>query len=206
MNTKIVNALLFAAGAAIGSIVTWQLAKETYRKRTAEEIQSIRDYYKGRYDGPQQSEPVKGDTEGRNDIREGEASPGGRFKEVVTQYNELTEPYTSYGSENPEYEPDTEPYVIRPEEFGECEGFEPVCLTYYQSDDILAYDNGQIVQDVDMVVGDFKDHIGDYEPDAVHIRNEWNMRDYEILVSELTYAEARSRSPHQMEVEWDAMN
>lgn len=205
MNTKIVNALLFAGGAALGSIVTWQLVKETYRKLAVEEIQSIRDYYKGRYDGPQQSEPVRGDTEERNDIRESEVSPGGRFKEVVTEYNKLTTPYTSYGAENPEYESDTEPYVIRPEEFGECDGFEPVCLTYY-ADDILADNGGHIIQDVDMTVGDFKEHIGDYEPDAVHIRNEWNMRDYEILVSEQTYEEAVSRRPHQMEVEWDEMS
>lgn len=202
MNTKIVNALLFAGGAAIGSIVTWQLVKETYRKIALEEIQAVRDYYKGKYDGPQQSEPTQGDTENRVSYTEPTRS---RFDESVREeYETLTQPYIPYEAQGTEYT--TEPYVISPDEYGNCEGFTPKSLIYY-ADHILAdAKTNQIVQDAEMVVGDFEEHIGDYEDDAVHIRNEWNMTDYEILCSEKNYSDVPP-TPHQMEVEWgDEMN
>lgn len=199
MNTKIVNALMFAGGAVIGSIVTWQLVKETYRKIANEQIQETRDYYKGKYDGPQQSEPT--DIHPVALERHGEREDtGARIQERKT-YEEIASNYIQPESQmGVEYT--TEPYVISPEDFGECDGFQTVCLTYY-ADKILAYDkDDQIVQDADMIVGDFEEHIGDYEDDAVHIRNEWNMTDYEILCSEKKYSEISNRDPHQMEVEW----
>lgn len=201
MNTKIVNALMFAGGAVIGSIVTWQLVKETYRKIANEQIQETRDYYKGKYDGPQQSEPITDNVDKSTIARAvNPEQVEARIKERKT-YEEIASNYI-HPENQMGVEYTTEPYVISPDEFGECDGFQTVCLTYY-ADKILAYDkDDQIVQDADMIVGDFEEHIGDYEDDAVHIRNEWNMTDYEILCSEKKYSEITNRDPHQMEVEW----
>ena len=186
MNTKIVNAVMFAGGAVIGSIATWQLVKETYRKIANEQIQETRDYYKGKYDGPQQSEPT--DIHPAALERHGEREDTGARIQERKSYEEIASTYIQ-PEDKMGVEYTTEPYVISPEDFGECDGFQTVCLTYY-ADKILAYDaDDQIVQDADMIVGDFEEHIGDYEDDAVHIRNEWNMTDYEILCSEKKYSE-----------------
>lgn len=42
--------ITFVLGAAIGSLVTWKLIEEKYRKIADEEIESVRKYYKDRYD------------------------------------------------------------------------------------------------------------------------------------------------------------
>lgn len=197
MNTKLVNALLFAGGAAIGSILTWQLVKETYKKLAEEEIASVKEYYKGRYSEPQQSEPTKGDTE--VPVRSHRHDMTSEEKETVHRYSELTRSYVPVENEQ-DVEYVTDPYVIAPELFGEREDYETKSLTYY-ADGILADDRGNIVTDADDVVGtDFKDHFGDYEDDAVHIRSEWAQCDFEIIAVEANYADIRPGNPHQREV------
>lgn len=202
MNTKLTSALIFVGGAAIGSIVTWQLVKEAYRKLAEEEIASVREHYKGRYDGPQQSEPTKGETNKSEYLSKREITK--EEQEMVTNYSNLTKPYISPETEQ-EIEYDSEPYVISPDLFGELPDYNAVSLTYY-ADGVLADDEGNVMTDADDVVGkDFADHIGDYEPDAVHIRNDWNQCDYEILAVNDRYADISHNNPHQMEVEWDEM-
>lgn len=202
MNTKLTSALIFVGGAAIGSIVTWQLTKETYRKLAAEEIASVREYYRGRYEGPQQSEPTKGETNKSAYLSKRE--PTKEETEMVTNYSNLTKAYTSPENEQ-EVEYETEPYVISPDLFGELPDYNAVSLTYY-ADGVLADDEGNVMTDADDVVGkDFADHIGDYEPDAVHIRSDWNQCDYEILAVTDRYEDIHKKDPHQMEVEWDEM-
>ena len=42
MNTKIVGALAFLAGAAVGSVVTWKVVKTKYDQIIQEEINSVK--------------------------------------------------------------------------------------------------------------------------------------------------------------------
>lgn len=202
MNTKLTSALIFVGGAAIGSIVTWQLVKESYRKLAEQEIASVREYYKGRYEGPQQSEPTQGETNKSAYLSKREITK--EETEMVTKYSTLTDAYISPENKQ-DVEYDTEPYVISPDLFGELDGYETMSLTYY-ADGVLVDDQGDVMHDADDVVGkDFAEHIGDYEPDAVHIRNDWNQCDYEILAVTDRYADIPHADPHQMEVEWDKM-
>lgn len=92
-----------------------------------------------------------------------------------------------------------EPYVIDPSEFGMEDEYESVSLTYY-SDGILADDVDDLV-DVENVGEDFASHFGDYEEDAVHIRNDELKIDYEILKDERSYKEAMKGKPQPPEVE-----
>lgn len=202
LDSKLVSTLLFIGGAAIGSVVTWQLVKETYRKMAEEEIASVKEYYKGRYSEPQPSEPTKSDTEVPVRAHRHDMTP--EEKETVYRYSELTRSYVPTDEEQ-DVEYVTDPYVIAPELFGECEGYETKSLTYY-ADGILADDKGNIVDDADDVVGtDFKDHFGDFEDDAVHIRSEWAQCDFEIIAVETRYSDIKPRNPRQMEVKWDDM-
>ena len=45
MNNTFKNVLIFAAGAFIGSAVTWKLVKTKYEKIAQEEIDSVKDFY-----------------------------------------------------------------------------------------------------------------------------------------------------------------
>ena len=41
MNNKLIGAIAFVTGAAVGSIVTWKLVETKYRKLAEEEIASV---------------------------------------------------------------------------------------------------------------------------------------------------------------------
>ena len=79
------------------------------------------------------------------------------------------------------------PYVIDPNEFGECD-YSTVSLTYY-ADDVLTYDeDDEIVVDRDDIVGnDAVNHFGEYEADSVFVRNDARKCDYEILYDQRNY-------------------
>lgn len=81
----------------------------------------------------------------------------------------------------------TIPYVIEPEEFGEIPHYGTKTLTYY-NDDILTDEIDQIIENRDDIIGpDALTHIGEFEMDAVHIRDIDNEMDYEILKSDLLF-------------------
>ena len=83
--------------------------------------------------------------------------------------------------------------LITPEEFGEADdetgvAYDLVTLIYYADGVLAYYDNESLVDDVDDLVGtDFKNHFGDYEDDAVFVRNHRNETDYEIIRDEDKY-------------------
>ena len=67
-----------------------------------------------------------------------------------------------------------------PDEFGEFEDYTKVSLTYF-ADGVLADECGEIVDDVEEIIGDGLDHFGEYEDDSVFVRSDAKRCDYEIL-------------------------
>ena len=53
MNCKFTNVLLFAAGAAIGSAVTWKVVKTKYDRLIQEEIDSVKEAFADRIENAQ---------------------------------------------------------------------------------------------------------------------------------------------------------
>ena len=69
-------------------------------------------------------------------------------------------------------------------------------LTYY-SYGVLTDKNDQKVEDVDNTVGsDAANHFGEYEDDAVYIRNDRLKSDFEILRDYRTYADIVAGKPY----------
>ena len=88
------------------------------------------------------------------------------------------------------------PYVISPDDFGEFEDYEMITLTYF-SDGVLTDDNKQRLDDAEDIVGkDFAEHFGEYEDDAVYIRNDERKCDYEIIRDLDSYSELLRERPH----------
>lgn len=175
--------LMLATGAAIGSVVTWKLVKDKYARIAQEEIDSMRAYFLNRLD-----ELTSDDKE---EVKE---EKGNSYARVISDLG-----YT--GGPDKDAEPMTKPCVIDPEEFGEREDYEKIDLTYY-ADGVLTDDVGDPIEDVDFCVGaDFAEHFGDYEPDAVHVRNDERKIYYEILRDTRTYADVVNFNPFSAEDE-----
>ena len=86
--------------------------------------------------------------------------------------------------------------VIPPHELGEADGYEVESLTYY-ADGVLTDDWDHPIEDVVGYVGeDFSSHFGEYEEDAVHIRNDILKKDFEILKDLTNFADKPKHHYH----------
>lgn len=177
MGETINKALIFVAGAAVGSAITWKVVKTKYEHISNEEVNTIREYYANKKEDTFKEESVSAD------VVKAETN-----KPDITQYaSKLKEEgYTNYSdistkTVEPEEIEEDEPYVIPPEEFGEFEDYDTINLTLY-ADGCLADDFDELLEDADEAVGwsNLKE-MGKYEPDALHIRNDKRKCDYEIL-------------------------
>lgn len=193
MNNKLINIAMFAAGAAIGSVVTWKLVKAKYEQITQEEIDSMREYYEDKY---------AGGSEAKKMVEIGEAADKGiaeGLKQTVPDKPDIME-YAAkikdlgYSDESKDEEEEDDesmgykPYVISPDEYDE-NGYDTESLTYY-ADGVLTDSYNEIVEDVEDMIGvDSLDHFGEFEDDSVFVRNDDRRCDYEILKDYRNYAD-----------------
>lgn len=191
MKSTLSKFFIFATGAIVGSVATWYILKPYYEKLANEEIESVKEAFRERY----QEEKVKD-----NDISEdnGPGNVADVIEDLKKEYKQITDIYTN-GEEVTNVT--KRPYIISPEDFGERAGYDAETLTYY-ADGVLTYDTGVPVDDVDDVVGlGFETHFGEYEEDSVHVRNEKYETDYEILRDLQNYSDVINSNPHQAEDE-----
>lgn len=195
MNNKLINIAMFAAGAAIGSVVTWKLVKTKYEQITQEEIDSMREYYEDKYaDGSEVKNTAELNSES---VAEGVKKLA---KQTVPDNPDLMEfaakiakehGYTNYSNVEEREDKEemvNEPYVISPDEFGETD-YETVTLTLY-ADGVLADDMDNVIEDPDFMVGDdIESHFGEYEDDTVFVRNDDQQTDYEICRDERNFSD-----------------
>lgn len=192
MKGTLSSVLIFAAGAAIGSVVTWKLIEARYKQLVEEDHRSMDEYYRNKY-GVEEEESAEEeqDSDGQIDIRE--------YAKKLADAKYVN--YSNVVKEDEEVDDVEKPYVIPPEEYGELEGYRTVTL-YYHADGVLTDDQNEIVEDADDVVGtDFSEHYGEYEDDSVCIRNDAKCTDYEILYDPSTYQSGINKNPHLAEGE-----
>lgn len=200
MNCKFTNVFMFAAGAVIGSAVTWKILKDKYERIVQEEIESVKEVFMGMNDTQEQSEDCESDDEEeeQHQINWDELEDlDEESDEELEEYANLTNLYSSEkgGAEKVEV---AKPYVISPFDYGENDDFNTVSLTYY-ADGILEDDDHEIVTDVDELIGEKSlTTFGEYEDDSVFVRNERLQTDFEILKDYRTYEEATGNSPDQV--------
>lgn len=178
MKNSIINVFIFAAGAAIGSAVTWKFVKTKYERIANEEIESVKEVYsrKKKEEASESVEPIDDDSlattiEEMNRYCD-EIDKCGYSTAVNINRERRGKPMTNDG-----------PYVISPEEFDEIDGYEAVSLTYYHGDRVLTnmWDSPLDEDEIEEMVGkDFAEHYGEYEEDSVFIRNDDLKADYEI--------------------------
>ena len=170
------KAFMFVLGAAAGSLLTWKIVDEKYRKLAEEEIEAVREHYK------KKNEEIV--TSGYCEVSDSDLS-------VATYEKQVTDlGYTSTNVHEVYIEPGVdiiEPFVISPDEYGEKD-YEVKSWTYY-ADFVLTDDDGEIVSEPESIIGDALSHFGEYEEDSVFVRNENVEWDIEILKHEKTFSE-----------------
>jgi hypothetical protein len=182
MNNKIIGAIAFLFGAAIGSAATWKFAKTKYEKIANDEIESVREYFR-----------KKSESNKIEDLADDEIA---KYKDnKATDVSSIIKG-EAYLVEDPEmYTPDDKPFRISPEEFGEFDDYEVVSITCY-SDKVVENELGEIlsIEEIDEIVGtDSLNHFGEYQADSVFVRNKAMKRDYEILLDLRNYSDIIKR-------------
>lgn len=196
------NFMIFVSGAAIGSLVTWQVVKRKYEAIIQEEIDSVKEVYSKKH----VDTPVEEVKEDRNEVARAKADEAKEKPSVLEYAAKLQEHgYTNYSNpasvqEEAEEEEKEDvivdrPYVISPDEFATLDDYDVVSLTYYQ-DNIVADIDDEIVEDLEETIGiESLNHFGEFEDDSVFVRNDRLKIDYEILLDQRTYVEVRKGRP-----------
>lgn len=205
MKSKIINVLMFAAGAAIGSVVTWKVVEARYERIVQEELESIRETFTVVGSDDPQEQTEESDEEGRPECTgqinwdELEDLDEENEDDDKAQYAKIVKNYTN--EKGGAIMTTKEPYVISPYDFGELDDYHQIELTYY-ADGILEDEEYHIVTNADELIGPkalFT--FGEYEDDSVFVRNEHLMTDFQILKDYRTYSEARGAAPNKVQGE-----
>ena len=204
------NFFTFVTGLVIGSVVTYVIVKDKFEQIAQEEIDSVKEVFGRRVEKEADKKVEK--------IAKKEVE---KIRKEYNEYDNLTKNYTSYSKnkteesiEDVEYEEVCEndedgveldeierasdydkPYIIEPQEFGALDGYSLITL-YHYSDNVLADDCDELVEDLDDVVGeDYASHFGEYEDDCVYVRNDRLKADYEICRDLRKYSDVVWHSP-----------
>ena len=174
--------IIFSLGAAASAVASYFYWKNHYEKWAQDEINTMRDFYKKR----------EADSNPADDIQEASSvtpeeeqeHPDDTIPDMMRYAKRIkTCGYTDYAvtkRENTMHKV-TYPYDISADEFGENDDYDCVSLDYY-SDGVLTDSTGDVIDDIDAVVGhDFAQYFDKYKEDAIYIRNDRLRCDYEIL-------------------------
>jgi hypothetical protein len=168
-------------GVAVGVAASWKFFKTKYEQIAQNEIDDVKEYYRGFYSASESAEEVP-------DAPVDDKA----YEKIANQY--------STESTSVKIEEKSVPYVIPPEELGDVEEYDTTTLYYYQ-DGILVTLEDEVVEDVVGTVGnDFESHFGEYEDDSVCVRNDSHKCDYEILKDSRRYADVKKPArPQEVE-------
>ena len=193
MKNSITKLLIFAAGAVIGSAVTWKFAEEKYKRIADEEIASVKEVFsKKEKDLDEDTELID------EDVLDSTIKEVSAYIQKVSEYGYSSEDDAKKGGGNIVNK--DRPYIIPPEMFDEEPDYDAVTLTYY-NDGVVADMWDEKVDDVDDTIGsDSLNHFGEYEEDSVFVRNDNLKTDYEILRDYRNYSDiVPCASPEQVD-------
>lgn len=188
MNSTLNKIMIFSAGAAIGSVVTWKLVKTKYEQIAQQEIESVREAFETHETKEATKEELVDDSEEPDEAEE--VTEVKQYKATLVGAGYLDE-HDELLNKEEVYDNMDRPYVISPDDYGDPDvGYDTESLDYYEGDGVLTDSFGEVVENVDELVGeDFATHFGDYERDSVFVRNDEMEVDYEILRDYRSYSE-----------------
>lgn len=204
MNSVIKNITIFTVGLVIGSAVSYIYNSKKFNAQLDDEIEKTKSYYENIYSKTEESiekdliveEPISTEkTEEYSSLINRYDSPAVKKEEEkksnkikATFYDPLTDEIEEVEVEGNMTHDELKPYVITPDEFGETD-YKIISL-YYYADNVLTDEFDNIIDDVEGTVGEASlDTFGEYEDDAVFVRNDQLEIDYEICADLRAYSE-----------------
>ena len=208
MNKYVTGGLIFVGGAAIGSLTTFFVCRELYRKKLEEEKEADQQYYIELL-GYSESERDPADTEDY-DTKTNEPNESKPLTEEelhrmsYTEFmdrkkNEALKNRTRiqydkipFNSEEEEVDDvtmainndnqDLDILIINSEQFAsEHRNFEKETLLWWPKNNILSTEDYDILDVPELIGNNWKDRIGEFEKDVVYVRNMIAETDYEII-------------------------
>ena len=195
MNKKLIGAccISFVAGLGSGFLISREYLKKKMDAEREEEIAEIKKGYEKIFE---HSKKIK---KAIDELTNDDSIFVEPTEEEKKEYENIAKEngYTNYSKvsmpsqelvksveEDPEH-----PYVISPENYGEFEDYSQVEFHYY-SDMVLVDDVGCIVDDISEIIGDDSlDRFGEYEEDAVYVRNDRIKSDIAVFRDERAWKE-----------------
>ena len=204
MNNKLFSFIMFATGAAIGSLVTWKVIKTKYERLAQEEIDSVKEEFS-------RLSKIRKESNDRQNEDENAEAGGIEWNDTdqddLVEYNNITSRYRSSSDDDETDEEGDEwsegevpyingPYAISPDDFSSSPpGYSAQPLDYF-ADGILA-DGWGVKLDIEETIGEESlEHFGEYADDLLYVRNERKEIDYEVTKDPRTYAEAVQTNPN----------
>lgn len=195
------NALYFVAGAAVGALGAWYFAKKKYEKIAQDEIQSVTDAFSERLDKLARNSMDDPSIRPTPEELEREATkPGDRniidyaavlSKQGYTDYTKFSkDEEESTETEDSEISVDTAagPVIICPDDYGEIPEYEQLSWIYF-ADHIMTDDDYSLITNYEKWIGDGAlQHFGEYEDDAIHVRNDKLKCYIEVVIDSRLYA------------------
>lgn len=141
--------LIFLAGAAAGSLITWYFTKEYYRKKTDEEVNDVVAHFHNAYTR-EVEEPRRVQQEAERQQRESWQEQKKAYYKMSQQYQPTDEPVPEVGyyPEPHPHEDYNPPYEVTEEQVLDMmrmnDEWEQVELTYYEADDVVVEDREQM--------------------------------------------------------------
>lgn len=141
--------LIFLAGAAAGSLITWYFTKEYYRKKTDEEVNDVVAHFRNAYKR-EVEEPRRVQQEAKRQQRESWQEQKKAYYKMSQQYQPPDKPVpeAGYYPEPHPHEDYNPPYEVTEEQVLDMmrmnDEWEQVELTYYEADDVVVEDREQM--------------------------------------------------------------
>lgn len=141
--------LIFLAGSAVGSLITWYFTKEYYRKKTDEEVNDVVAHFRNAYKR-EVEEPRRVQQEAERQQRESWQEQKKAYYKMSQQYQPPDEPVPEVGyyPEPHPHEDYNPPYEVTEEQVLDMmrmnDEWEQVELTYYEADDVVVEDREQM--------------------------------------------------------------
>lgn len=202
--TKGTGILLFFAGAVVGSVGTLFGLRADYKKKLSEEVASRDMAIRALKDDNRQkdyeisesnrkvSEKVSTEISKRLGYSQDDVSAMVRnaptAHSVASQKKiedlDVENMHPSEGNSDIPYGISVEDFLLGAKEY------DKTTLTFYDGDQVLATENGDVVEDVNYILGpDWRNYIGKYEDNISYVRNENAGTDYEVIVEQKNYTD-----------------
>lgn len=212
-----VGGILFVCGAVLGAVGSAFYLRKEFRKIQAEdnavkdmaiiELKRIVDEQEKKLDQEEKTKYQEAvgaileasgyvSTEEGKDTAKSEKSPRTRYRASQSKLGAregLVYSVDEKGrSEAPSEGPIDKPYVITPDDFYlDKKEFDKTTLIYYQTDGVISDEQGEVVEDANMIIGeDWKKALMKSPEDEVYIRNERLSSDFEIVSEMGKYSDA----------------